>query len=199
MDSSAEPTPASVADLAALGRLIDQHRPVLLSMLQRRIDRGLQGRIDAEDVFQEACIVASRRWSDFQRHPGADGYVWLYGLVRDQLFTHWRNHTRGPRDLRRDEHWPDRSSEQLGQGFFAHGAGPRTEAERRELRERTAKVIELLSDNDYEIIKLRHFDQLSFKQAGQLLEVSENAAAVRYARALKRLRTIWDAIYGDDP
>src|SRR5262245_13100816 len=128
--------PATVADLAALGRLLDEYRPKLTAMLKRRIDRGLNVRIDPEDVFQEACMVAQRRWPDFQAHPTTTPYVWLYGLVRDQLLTNWRSATRSRRDLRRDIAWPDRSSEQLGLSLFASGTGPSTAAGRDELKQR---------------------------------------------------------------
>jgi len=190
--------PPTVADLAALGRLLDEYRPKLIAMLKRRIDRGLNVRIDPEDVFQEACMVAQRRWPDFQAHPTTTPYVWLYGLVRDQLLTNWRSATRGRRDLRRDIAWPDRSSEQLGLSLFASGTGPSTAAGRDELKQRVRQVLELLPDGDFEIVKMRHFDQLSFKHAGELLSITENAATVRYVRALKRLRTIWEALFSEE-
>jgi RNA polymerase sigma-70 factor (ECF subfamily) len=190
--------PSSVAGLAALGRLLDAHRQKLLAMLRRRIDRGLGVRIDPEDVFQEACLVAQRRWLDFQQKPATSAYVWLYGLVRDQLLLHWRNATRGRRDLRKEVAWPDRSSEQLGLSLIASGAGPSTAAGRDELKQRIRQVLELLPDGDYEIVKMRHFDQLSFKQAAELLGIKENAASVRYLRALKRLRTIWEALFSEE-
>lgn len=192
------PFRSSLAGLATLGQLLDEHRPKLLAMLQRRIDRGLHVRVDPDDVFQEACLVAQRRWPDFQENPTTTPYVWLYGLVRDQLISHWRQHTRGPRDLRRDQAWPDRSSEQLGLSLIAGGTGPRSALARDELRQRVRQVLELLPDGDYEIVKMRQFDLLSFKQVAELLQVSENAATVRYVRALKRLRTIWEALFSEE-
>lgn len=191
------PSPSSVADMASLGRLLDEHRPKLLAMLQRRIDRGLAVRVDPEDVFQDAAVAARNGWAEFQRNPTTTPYVWLYGLARDQLLLHWRNQTRGKRDLRKDVAWPDRSSEQLGLSLIAAGTGPSTAAGRAELTQRVRQVLELLPDGDFEIVKMRHFDQLSFKQAAGLLNVTENTATVRYVRALKRLRVIWEALFSE--
>ena len=42
MPSAREPGPFTVADLAALERLRDEHRGRLLAMLERRIDPGLR-------------------------------------------------------------------------------------------------------------------------------------------------------------
>ncbi len=190
---------SSVVDLATLGQLLEKHRPQLVEFLRRRIDRGMAIRVAPEDIFQEACIVAQGRWSEFRRRPDGDARSWLYSLARDQLLTHWRNATRLRRDVRRDEPWPDQSAAELGSRLMGDGPGPRTEAEQREMAARMMKIVDLLSDGDYEIVKLRHFDQLSFKQVGELMAIPENTAAVRYARALKRLRGNWEAAYGEEP
>lgn len=166
-------------------------------MLRRRIDRGLNVRVDPEDIYQEACLAAQRRWQDYVVSPQADPYVWLYGLVRDQLLLHWRNATRIRRDVRRDHAWPADSAEQLAQGLLAHGVGPRTAFAREELKQLLQRALELLPDDDYEIIKARHFDELSYKQIGHVMGITANTATVRYVRAIKRLRAIWDAVVGE--
>lgn len=190
---------SSIADLAMLGKIVEQHRPVLIEMLRRRIDRRLSVRLDPEDVFQDAAIEARRRWAEFRSRPGGDVYVWLYSIVRDELLRKWRDHNRQRRALDREERIPDASAEQLGVGLFGRGPGPRTQAERCELRERLGKLIELLSDRDYEVVRARLFEGLSFEQVGGLLGIGKDAAAQRYCRALKRLRGMWGAVYGDDP
>ena len=43
---------------------------------------------------------------------------------------------------------------------------------------------------------MRHYDGLSFGEAGAVLGVSENAATVRYVRALRRLKDVWRKLYG---
>ena len=44
---------SSIADLALLGRLFEEHRPRLLAMVQRRMGFALAGRIGAEDIRAE--------------------------------------------------------------------------------------------------------------------------------------------------
>lgn len=187
-------TTLPLADLAKLGQLLDEHRPKLLAMLQRRIDRAMIARIDAEDVFQLASTVAQKRWREFQSNSHASPYVWLYGLMREQLFRRWRDETRVKRDVRKEVVIPDRSSQQL----IASGTGPKTAAEREELKQRIRQVLELLPDGDYEIVKMRQFDQLSFREAAEILGITENAATVRYVRAIKKLRTIWEALFSEE-
>jgi DNA-directed RNA polymerase specialized sigma24 family protein len=38
---------------------------------------------------------------------------------------------------------------------------------------------------------MRHYDGLSFQDAALVLGVTENAATVRYVRALRRLKELW--------
>jgi RNA polymerase sigma-70 factor (ECF subfamily) len=49
---------------------------------------------------------------------------------------------------------------------------------------------------DREIISLRHFEQLTRSEAAQVLGIEEAAAAKRYIRAMKRLKTALAALPG---
>jgi RNA polymerase sigma-70 factor (ECF subfamily) len=53
------------------------------------------------------------------------------------------------------------------------------------------QTLDLLKADDREILWMRHYDDLSFKEAAAVLQVTENAATVRYVRALRRLKDLW--------
>jgi RNA polymerase sigma-70 factor, ECF subfamily len=182
---------SSVTELAALGQLLEEHRSRLLGMLRRRIDPALAARIDPEEILHETFLQAGRRWPDYRRQHKATPYAWLYRIALDCLIDAWRRQTRDRRDLRRELPWPERSSEQLGLGLAGTDTSPSEAAVRDELRVRVRAVMAALSPQDQEILWLRHSDQLSFAEAGMVLGITENAATVRYARALRRLREKW--------
>ena len=46
---------------AALDALVTCYRPRLRRMVDLRMDRRLQGRVDPSDVIQDACLEASAR------------------------------------------------------------------------------------------------------------------------------------------
>src|SRR5262249_47633969 len=52
---------ARAGDQAALNELFARHRPRLRRMVELRLDRRLQPRIDASDVIQEAYVEAVTR------------------------------------------------------------------------------------------------------------------------------------------
>ena len=50
--------PLSVADVAALTKMFEEHRSRLLVMLQSRIDPAMAVRVTAEDVLHETFLLA---------------------------------------------------------------------------------------------------------------------------------------------
>jgi RNA polymerase sigma-70 factor (ECF subfamily) len=181
----------SVSDLAALGELFDEHRLRLLAMVRRRIDPTLAVRLDPEELLHDAFVQVSRKWKKYQRDGGMTAYAWLYREVLQCLIDAWRRETRDKRDLRREMPWPERSSIQLGLGLLSPATSPSEGLCREEMAQRIRIIMECLTEKDQEVLWMRHHDQLSFREIGMIVGVSENTATVRYARALRRLKDLW--------
>lgn len=198
---------SSVASLANLGRILEQYRPRLLEMLERRIDPSLATRIDPGDVLAEAFLAARNRWPGVEAEmcsPTAVAkacnrqYAWLYRLVRDTLIECYRRHTAQKRDLRLDLRWPDASSIQLGYGLIDHGTSPSEALMREELQQQVRRVVSLLRERDREILWMRHNDELSFGEVALILEIHENTAIVRHLRALRRFHELWQTLHSEN-
>ena len=67
---------------------------------------------------------------------------------------------------------------------------PTQAAVRAERIARLQDALNTLEPLDREVLGVRHFEQLSRAETAQILEISEDAAAKRYIRALKRLKEI---------
>ena len=65
---------------------------------------------------------------------------------------------------------------------------------RTELQQHVRNTVSLLKEPEREILWMRHTDQLSFHEIGVVLNITENAATVRYTRALRRLRELWQVL-----
>jgi RNA polymerase sigma-70 factor (ECF subfamily) len=198
MSPNEPPLPSTVVDLAILGRLFEEHRPKLVAMVRRRIDPALAGHLDAEGVVNEAFLVARRKWPGFEERSAASTYAWLYRIVRDGLIDAWRRETRDCRDARRDMPWPDRSSVQMGLGLVGSASSPSEAAVRAEQAELVRQALATLKESDREILWLRHNDDLTFAEAAYVLEVTESAATLRYWRALKRFKDLWQKLHPDE-
>jgi RNA polymerase sigma-70 factor (ECF subfamily) len=197
MPSSEESMPSSVAELAQFGRYWDDSRPRLLAMLERRMDPALRRRVAPEEILNMANFDAHRRWAEFQQRHGLSPHAWFYRLTTDRLIEEWRKHSRGPRDLRKDMPLPEQSSVQLGLGLVASGTSPSEALVRQELLQRMRQVLELLNEGDREVLWMRHGDCLTHAEVAEVLGITENTATVRYVRALRRLRDLWQQLNPD--
>jgi len=191
--------PLSVADVAALTKMFEEHRSRLLIMLQSRIDPAMGARVSAEDILHETFFLARRRWHQFAA-SGMTPYSWLYRLAMDSLIEVWRRQNCDGRDPHREIPWPDRSSAQQALRLIDSATTPSEALAREELRLRVQEVLSQLKPIDREVLWMRHFDQLSFADLALLLHISENAAMKRYVRALRRLEKLLPDLYprGDE-
>jgi len=57
------------------------------------------------------------------------------------------------------------------------------------------QTLALLGSHDQEILWMRHYDDLTFKEAAAVLGIKESAANLRYVRALRRLKELWQKLY----
>ncbi|MGH7193670.1 MAG: RNA polymerase sigma factor, partial [Candidatus Saccharimonadales bacterium] len=187
---------SSLGDMAALAALWQEHRPKLLGMIQRRISPSLSSRFDPEDVLSEAFLEARRKWPRFKASGSLTPYAWLYRVTLDTLIEVWRRQNRACRSPEREMTWPERSSVQLGLGLVSAVESPGHAADARELQEQMQQALDRLRPVDREILLMRHYDELTFREAASVLGIKETAANVRYVRALRRLKQLWHELHG---
>jgi RNA polymerase sigma-70 factor (ECF subfamily) len=183
-------------DARALNELLGTYRPRLRRMIQLRLDRRLQGRVDASDVIQDAYLEAAARVQSFVRDRPTSFFVWLRFLVCEQLITLQRRHLgAAKRDASREISLyhgplPEASSAMLAAQLVGSLTAPSQAAIRAELKMRLQEALNQMDAMDREIIALRHFEQLSRDETAETLGIEESAASKRYIRALKRLKGI---------
>jgi RNA polymerase sigma-70 factor (ECF subfamily) len=182
-------------DAAAINHLFACHRARLRRMVELRLDDRLRGRLDASDVIQEAQLEVFQRLPDFFANGSMPFWVWLRLEVGKHLILVHRRHLgTAMRDARREVSldgaaMPPASSAALAQELCARQGSPSENVVRAERIERIRQAIQALDEDDREIITLRHFEMLSRRETGEVLGISEAAAAKRYLRALDRLQT----------
>ena len=120
----------SVADMAALGRTIEDHRPKLLAMVRRRIDPSLAVRIDPEEVLSEAFLLACRKWKAFCGQSSLTSYAWLYRIVWTVYWKHGPGRRGGGVIFAAKCPGRSRSSMQLGLKLLATTTSPSKAAAR---------------------------------------------------------------------
>ena len=171
-------------------------------MIQLRMDKRLQGRLDASDVLQEAYVELSRCLADYRRNPALPFFLWLRFITGRKLQALHRHHL-GTKNraagrevsLHRGA-LPEVSSVSLAAQLLGHFTSPSQAAMRAELQIRVQDALNSMVLLDREVLSLRHFEQLSNAETAQVLGISEAAASNRFVRALKRMREIMISVPG---
>ncbi len=177
---------------ALLGRL----REPLRRVIDLRLDPVLGRRVDASDIVQDVLIEANQRLTDYLKTPTMPFHLWLRHLAQDRIIdAHRRHRTAQRRSLDREQPittpaWAEDSSTSLVAQLMDHERTPASEAIQAELARRLANAVNELSDDDRDIILMRHQEQLANQDVAKILNLSEAAASMRYLRALRRLRLV---------
>ena len=79
-------------DRDALAALFSQHWQRLWRMVNFRMDRRLLGRVDADDVLQEAYLAAADRLKHYRDDSSSSPFVWLRMIVLQTLTDVHRHH-----------------------------------------------------------------------------------------------------------
>ena len=183
-------------DAAAIAELFARYRDRLHLMVDLRLDRRLQGRIDASNVIQEAHLEVAERLPEYLKDPRLPPFLWLRLVVGERLAKLHRMHLGTQmRDAGREvslfrEALPAASSAALAAQLLGKHTSPTQAVLRAERLIRLQEAINALDPIDREVLSLRHFEELSRAEAAQAMGIEEAAAAKRYVRALRRLKDL---------
>jgi RNA polymerase sigma-70 factor (ECF subfamily) len=181
-------------DRDALGEMFIRSRDRLRRMVRLRLDRRLQGRIDASDVLQEAYLDIARRAVEYASRPEMPFFLWLRMVTGQKLLEVHRRHLQTQmRDVGQEVSLyqgalPAADSASLAAQLMGHLTSPSQAAVRAELQIRLQEVLNAMDGLDREILALRHFEELDNGEVASILGLSKAAASNRYVRALKRLK-----------
>lgn len=166
-------------DGAALEALVERFGGRVFGLLYR-----LTGSRDAaEDLMQETFLRVVRTIHEY-RHAGRFE-AWLFRIAANLGRDYGR---------RRRRHGPEASLDADADGTGdAEPVDPRSLAAggpwgREELEQRVARCLAELPEADREVLVLRHFSDLPFREIAELLGVPLGTALARAHRAAERLR-----------
>jgi RNA polymerase sigma-70 factor (ECF subfamily) len=183
-------------DQEALATLLSEHRERLLRMIHLRMDRRLLGRVDADDVLQDAYVAATERLQHYADESTSSPFVWLRMIVLQTLIDTHRHHLGAQmRDAYREVDLrggrsPSSASASLAELLIGDLTSPSQAVARAETLEQVEQVIAAMDPLDREVLMMRHFEELSNREIAEILGIHQKAASIRYFRALKRLRVI---------
>jgi RNA polymerase sigma-70 factor (ECF subfamily) len=144
----------------------------------------LHNREEALDVLQDTFIDIWKALPKFHYRSDEEFWGFVFTIARRKVFAFRKHATRAGHVVVDNDRLEVMSEERAGTAL----AYPE---DHHLLLEALAK----LSDTSHEILKLRYWSELSFKEIAITIETSENAAKVRHHRALKELQTYLPQTY----
>jgi RNA polymerase sigma-70 factor (ECF subfamily) len=189
-------------DVEALAVLFSQHRERLWRMVGFRMDRRLLGRVDPDDVLQEAYLAAAQRIDRYGDDSSLSPFVWLRMVLMQTLIDIHRHHLGAQmRDANREaifpgNRYPQTTSASLAAQFAGKFTSPSQAAAREETLLRVEQAVAKMDPLDQEVLALRHFEELTNSEVAEVLGIQQKAASIRYVRAIKRLRAVLSQVPG---
>jgi RNA polymerase sigma-70 factor (ECF subfamily) len=192
----------AAGDQQALAEAFGRYRGRLRRMVLLRMDRRMQGRVDASDVLQEAYLDMAQRAAEYAAKPTLPLFLWLRLLTGQRLLIIHRQHLQAKmRDVGQEVSLyrgalPQASSQSLAALLLGRLTSPSLAAMRAEMQLRLQEALNGMDPLDREVLTLRHFEELSNSEAARVLGIRKSAASNRYVRALGRLRDVLSGMPG---
>src|SRR5262245_59889762 len=162
-------------DTAAAGDLFTACRDRLKRMVRLRLDRRLQGRLDASDVLQEAFFDVQKKAPDFAAKPDLPAYLWLRLVTAERLLILHRHYLGAQmRDAGQEVSLchgglPAASTHSIANMLLGRLTSPTQAAIRSERQVRLQEALNSMDAVDREVLALRHFEELSNTEVAAVL------------------------------
>ena len=183
-------------DRRAVSELLEHHRDAIRRLVQLRLDRKVQRRVDVSDVVQEVMIEATDRLERYLNDPNMAFHLWLRQIAWDHIIDTYRRHrVSAKRNMDREQPMTaaggtDQSTLELVVQLCDPALTPAAAATQREIAGKVEAAVELLGEQDREIVVMRHYEHLSNLEIAEALGLNPPAASMRYLRAIRRLRQL---------
>jgi len=168
----------AAGDTGAFTGLVETHQERLLRLCERLLGDPEEARDAAQEVFLKAFRKAG------EVRPMGQVYTWLYRIAVNLCFNKLRR-----RKLVRFLRFETDPEEPGAPAFDPPDAGPDpiSALEARRRWQSTRKAIAKLPDNQRAVLILVRFEGLSYRQAAEVLGITEGAVESRLFRAMRRI------------
>jgi RNA polymerase sigma-70 factor (ECF subfamily) len=177
-------------EAGALGELLSTYRNYLRLVAVTCLDRQVQGKADPSDLVQETLLKAHQNFPKFRGTTEQEWITWIRQILVHNLADLRRRYSLQARHVARErslETMAERSSRMLRDLVQPKGTSPSASAARREHAVLLADALAEISPEDREVVVLRNFQELGWKEISELTGRSPDAARMLWTRALARV------------
>ncbi len=167
-------------DKIAISTLLERHRRRVTDYIAMMV----KDRETADDIFQETIIKVMRVIDDGRYCDNGKFLSWVLRIAHNQVIDHFR-HTRQQNKITESDAGFDilgtmKFSDETVEDHLVH----------EQIRDDLRRIIDRLPEEQREVVLMRYFDNLSFKEIAEESGVSINTALGRMRYALINLRKL---------
>ncbi len=164
-------------DSEAISTLIERHKDKIYTSIYLLVkDKYL-----AEDIFQDSFIKVIDTLNSGRYNEEGKFLSWVMRIAHNLCIDHFRKVKRSPSIKTSDDR-------DIFEVLNFSEAGPDEKIMQGQSHQRVRKMIDLLPEDQKEVIVMRHFADLSFKEIASLTNCSINTALGRMRYGLMNLR-----------
>jgi RNA polymerase sigma-70 factor (ECF subfamily) len=162
-------------DPESFGPLYRKYHEQIFRYIHQRMD-------DEETAFDVTSQVFLKALNNIHRYEyrGVPFSSWLYRIAKSELYQSFRD--------RKAQRTVNIESYQLFELI-----DDLEEDEKEENRTRLLHCLKLMKDKDIQLIEMRFFERRSFKEIGEILDITENNAKVKAFRAIEKLKQLFNS------
>ncbi len=172
---------------------IEDYRDYLLLLVRLQLGSGLQAKLDASDVVQQAILHAHERRTQFRGGTEAEWLAWLRAILANALAGAARRLHTQARDPGRERSLDvelEHSASQMERVLAADQTSPSERVVRGEELRRLAHAIARLPEDQRQVVELHYLKGLTVADVAEQIGRTRPAAVGLLFRGLKRLREL---------
>ncbi|MBK9191064.1 MAG: sigma-70 family RNA polymerase sigma factor [Crocinitomicaceae bacterium] len=156
----------------------------LYNKYYEQIFRYIYQRMDdkemAHDITSQVFLKALNNLSKYE-YRGVPFASWLYRIAKSELYQSFRDE-KATRTVNVETESLSDMIDEIEEDLSE------------ETREVLLKAIAELSEEDVQMIEMRYFEKRSFKEIGDILEITENNAKVKAHRIIQKMKKLFNEI-----
>lgn len=161
-------------------RLFAQLQGYLELTANRNTDAQTMQKAGASDIVQASFVTLVEKFDQFQGKTSQEFKAWIKTIVTNEANRVRRTYNTRMRDSKREVS----ISSTPGLSPADNNLTPSSDALRAEQKKKFHEILGFLSDQDSEVIRLRNIESLSFREIGEKMNRSEQAASQLWYRAI---------------
>ena len=154
--------------------LYNKYFEQIFHFIYQRVDDKEEGKDITQQVFCKAIVGLAE-----YENRGVPFSSWLYRIAQNELNMYYRE-SKKQRALNIDDEHLESIMEELKEDV----------SEKERQYDQLAMAISQLDESDAQLIEMRFFETRSFKEIGEILDITENNAKVKTYRILDKIKTL---------